>query len=64
LGGCTPNEVGRSKEWARVIDKTEAIWINLCDVLEGETLFSALYGVYSLAFTELKKCSKTVRIRK
>jgi len=26
----------------------------LCDVLEGETLFSALYGVYSLAFTELK----------
>jgi hypothetical protein len=42
----------------------QAIGMNLCNVLEGEILFSALYGVYSLAFTELKKYSKRVRIRK
>jgi hypothetical protein len=40
---------------ACIVEKTEAIRINLCELLEGETLFSALYGVYTLIFTEFKK---------
>jgi hypothetical protein len=39
----------------KVVEKAEASRISLCDLLEGETLFSALYGVYSLALTDLKK---------
>jgi len=55
LAGCTPGEVGRSKEWTKIVEEAEASRISLCDLLEGETLFSALYGVYSLALTDLKK---------
>jgi hypothetical protein len=36
----------------------EASRINLCGMLEGETLFSTLHGVYVLAFTELKNVFK------
>jgi hypothetical protein len=55
LAGCTPREVGESKEWVSIVEKSEAGRINLFELLEGETLFSALYGVYSLAFVQLKK---------
>jgi len=55
LAGCTPKEIGESKEWACIVEKTEASRINLCELLEGETLFSALYQIYTLTFTELKK---------
>jgi hypothetical protein len=41
-----------------IVEKSEAGRINLCELLEGETLFSALYGVYTLAFAELKKVLK------
>jgi len=55
LAGCTPMEFGDSIEWECIVENAEASRINLFELLEEETLFSALYGVYTLAFTELKK---------
>jgi hypothetical protein len=59
LAGCTLREVGESTEWASIVKRAEAGGINICGALEGETLFSALYGVYMLTFTELKSCAQT-----
>jgi hypothetical protein len=58
LAGCTSKEFWGSKEWANIVKKAEAGRINLCGMLEGGTLFSALYGVYLPAFTELKNVLK------
>jgi len=58
LAGCAPKEVGESTEWAGIVQKVEASRINLCGMLEGETLFSSLYGVYMHTFTELKNVLK------
>jgi hypothetical protein len=64
LAGCAPKEVGESTEWAGIVQKVEASRINLCGMLEGETLFSSLYGVYMHTFTELKNVLKKAQKRK
>jgi hypothetical protein len=46
------------------VEKAEAGRFNLCELLEWETLFSVLYGVYTLAFAELKKVLKTAKRRR
>jgi hypothetical protein len=33
LAGCTPREVGDSKEWASIVEKSEASRINLYELL-------------------------------
>jgi hypothetical protein len=58
VAGCTPKEAGESTEWASIVQKAEASRINLCGMLEGETLFSSLYGVYMYTFTEMKNVLK------
>jgi hypothetical protein len=58
LAGCTPKEIGESKEWANTVKRDEASRARLCGTLEGETLFSALYGIYMLAFMVLKAILK------
>jgi len=58
LAGCTPKEVGESKEWANIVNRTEAGRVKLFGTLEGETLLSALYGVYMLTFMDLKAVPK------
>jgi len=59
LAGCTPKEIGEVKEWANIVAKAESRAC-LCATLEGETLFSALYGVYMLAFMDLKTVIKKI----
>lgn len=59
LAGCTPKEISESKEWANIVKRAEAGRASLCATLEGETFFSALYGVYMLAFIDLKSVLKT-----
>jgi hypothetical protein len=58
VAGCMPTEFGESKEGESTVKKAEAGRINLCGMLEWETIFSALYGVYMLAFTALKNVLK------
>jgi hypothetical protein len=64
LAGCTLKEIGESKEWESIIKRAEAGRVSLCGTLEGETLSSALYGVYMLAFTEMKAVLKCRQKRK
>jgi hypothetical protein len=58
LAGCTPKEIPESKEWVSIVKRAEAGRASLCGTLEGETLFSALYGVYALPFMDLKAVLK------
>jgi len=64
LAGCTPKEIGESYEWANIVKKAETSRASLCATLEGETLFSALYGVYMMAFMDLKTVLKNSTERK
>jgi hypothetical protein len=51
---CTPKKIAESKEWATLFHRVEADRVSLCRMLEGKTLFSNLYGVYSITVSELK----------
>jgi len=59
LAGYTPKEIIESKDWANTVKRTEAGRASLYGTLEWETLFSALYRVYMLAFMDLKTVLKT-----
>ena len=54
LASCTPKEVGHSDEWAQIADTAQEDRANLCQILKGKRLFSALYGVYCLTLANLK----------
>jgi len=54
LAGYTPRKIGKNEAWDCVVSRTEADKMSLCRVLDGKSLFSALYGVYSLNLAELK----------
>jgi hypothetical protein len=58
LANSTPTSVGESKEWADVISLAEDNREDYCKVLKGETLFSALYGLYTVTLHDLKKIKK------
>jgi hypothetical protein len=55
---CTPKEIGECKEWANIVKRAEVSRASLCATLEGETLFSTLYGVCMIAFMDLKAVLK------
>jgi hypothetical protein len=46
--GYTPAAVGESEEWTAVVSAAEENRANYCKALTGETLFSALYGTYTV----------------
>jgi hypothetical protein len=54
LSSFTPLSVGQSEEWAAITSSAEENRENFCKVLRGKTLFSALYGIYTVTLNELK----------
>jgi hypothetical protein len=56
----TPASVGESEQWSSIVSRAEENRQNLCKVLNGKNLFSALYGMYSYtnALHELKAVLK------
>jgi hypothetical protein len=55
LANSTPISVGESMEWAAIISSAEDNREDYCKVLKGKTLFSALYGTYTVTLHDLKK---------
>jgi hypothetical protein len=58
VSGYTPTAVGESVEWTAVVSTAEENRVNYCKALSGKTLFSALYGTYTVALHELKALLK------
>jgi hypothetical protein len=54
LAGCTPRPVGESEEWAAVIRAAEDNLESYSVALQGKTLYSALYGSYTVTLNNLK----------
>jgi hypothetical protein len=50
--------VGQSEELAAITSSAEENRENYCKVLRGKTLFSALYGTYTVMLNELKSVLK------
>jgi hypothetical protein len=50
--------VGHSEEWVSITSSAEQNRENFCKVLRGKTLFSALYGTYTVTLNELKSVLK------
>jgi hypothetical protein len=48
LAGYTPASVGDSEQWSSTVNEAEGNQINFCKTLKGKTLFSALYGMYTV----------------
>jgi hypothetical protein len=46
VASYTPNAVGNSVEWQRVVSSAEENMANYCKALSGKPRFSALYGTY------------------
>jgi hypothetical protein len=46
-----PPSVGETEEWADIVNTVEE---NFCIALHGRTLYSALYGTYSVTLKEQK----------
>jgi hypothetical protein len=44
IPGCTPAKVGESSEWTSIVNSAGNI-ANFCKTLDGNPLFSALYGM-------------------
>jgi hypothetical protein len=53
-----PPSVGESEEWTDVVNTVEENRVNFCKALHGKTLYSALYGTYSVTLKELKALLK------
>jgi hypothetical protein len=57
LAGWTPAKVGDSPEWTTNMNIAEEKRTNICKVLDGKALFSALYCMYTVTLNELKAVS-------
>jgi hypothetical protein len=60
LANSTPLSVGESKEWAAIISSAEDNREDYRKVLKGKTLFSALYGMYTVTLLDLKEIQKDI----
>jgi hypothetical protein len=58
LASYTPLSVGQSEEWASLTSSAEENRENFCKALRGKSLFSALYGTYTVMMNELKSVLK------
>jgi hypothetical protein len=45
----TPASVAESEQWSTIVNTSEDNTQNFCKVLNGKNLFSALYGMYTVA---------------
>jgi hypothetical protein len=57
LAGLTPAPGGQNEEWAAII--CGGVARKYCKSLRGKTLFSALYGTYTVTLNELKAVPKS-----
>jgi hypothetical protein len=48
-----PPSVGESEEWTDIVNLVEENCVNFCKALHWRTLYSALYGTYSVTLKEL-----------
>jgi hypothetical protein len=58
VAGYTPAVVGESAEWTAIVSAAEENRTNFCKSLSGKTLFSALYGTYTVTLNALKSILK------
>jgi hypothetical protein len=58
VAGYTPASVGDSDQWSSIVKTAEDNRQNFCQALGGKTLYSALYGTYTVALKELKALLK------
>jgi hypothetical protein len=54
----TPASVGKSEQWSSIVNMVEENRQNFCKAMNGETLFSALCGTYTVVLQELKAVLK------
>jgi hypothetical protein len=52
--GYIPTSVGKNEQWPSIVNIAEENRLNFCKALNGKTLFSILYGTYTVALQELK----------
>jgi hypothetical protein len=57
VAGYTPPSEGDSDKWSSIVNAAEDKQ-NFCKGLGGKTLYSALYGTYTVALQELKALLK------
>jgi hypothetical protein len=58
VAGYTPAVVGESAEWTAIVSSAEENRASYCKALTGKTVFSALYGTYTVTLKELKSLMK------
>jgi hypothetical protein len=54
LAGCTSTNVGESEQWVHTVNAAKNDKISFSKILKGKSLYSALYGTYTVALSELK----------
>jgi hypothetical protein len=54
IAGCIPAAVGESEEWAAVVRSAEDNRESYSLALQGKTLYSALYGTYTVTLNDFK----------
>jgi hypothetical protein len=59
VAGYIPTLVGESQKWADIVSTVEENRSNYCKALSGKTLYSALYGTYTVTLDEFKGLLKT-----
>jgi len=50
----TPSNVWKGEEWRSIVESAEQDRRQLCDILKGKLLFSALYGTYTVILSNRK----------
>jgi hypothetical protein len=58
VAGYTPASVGESQEWSAIVNTADENKQNFCKALTCKTLFSTMYGTYTVALQELKSVLK------
>jgi hypothetical protein len=58
VSGFTPASVGENQDWSFIVSTVEENRAKYCKALSGKTLYSALYGTYSVTLKELKELLK------
>jgi hypothetical protein len=54
VAGYTPVSVGESVEWTSIVNTAEDNRTSYCKALNGKTLYSALYGTYTVTLNKSK----------
>jgi hypothetical protein len=54
VAGYAPASVGESDKWTAIVNTVEENCVNYCKAFSGKTLYSTLYGMYTVTLKELK----------